>query len=158
MLGHRANNLKNVSGACYTHALLLKATYQKHIKYYQNSVILRPDLVPGTVKVDSESHTVYVDDELDDVEGVDELRAELPEHQPRFVIYSCRMEHSDGRVSFPMVFIFSTPKGQWLPFQLTGAERDKPGCTCRAGVSVLTRNAGCHFGYGKVRAALQNLP
>ena len=72
------------------------------------------------VKVDSESHTVYVDEELEDVEGVDELRAELPEHQPRFVIYSCRMEHSDGRVSYPMVFIFSTPKGESLGGQGTG--------------------------------------
>lgn len=62
------------------------------------------------LKVDNETHTVYVDEELDDLESVDELRAELPEHQPRFVIYSCKMEHSDGRVSFPMVFIFSTPQ------------------------------------------------
>ncbi|XP_037087448.1 glia maturation factor beta-like [Pollicipes pollicipes] len=62
------------------------------------------------LKVDPESHMVYVDEELNDVQDVDELRAELPEHQPRFIIYSCRMDHSDGRVSYPMVFIFSTPK------------------------------------------------
>ncbi|KAF0292078.1 Glia maturation factor beta [Amphibalanus amphitrite] len=62
------------------------------------------------LKVDSESHTVFVDEELDDLAGLEELRAELPEHQPRFVIYSCRLEHTDGRVSYPMIFIFSTPK------------------------------------------------
>ena len=65
----------------------------------------------SSVKVDSETHTVYVDEHLEDLDGVDELRAELSEHQPRFVIYSCKIEHSDGRISYPMVFIFSTPKG-----------------------------------------------
>ena len=84
----------------------------------------------STVKVDSETHTVYVDEHLEDLEGVDELRAELSEHQPRFVIYSCKIEHSDGRVSYPMVFIFSTPKGA------TGEDLSGRGRARRRGRSV----------------------
>ena len=48
-------------------------------------------------------------DVLEDV-SVDELREELPEHLPRYVIYSFKLEHSDGRVSFPLCFIFLTPR------------------------------------------------
>jgi len=62
------------------------------------------------LKVDPDTHSVFVDEQLEDIDDIDELRMALPEHQPRFVIYSCRIDHSDGRVSFPMVFIFSTPQ------------------------------------------------
>jgi hypothetical protein len=43
---------------------------------------------------------------------VDDLRERLPGHQPRFVVYCYRMEHSDGRVSYPMCFIYITPRGK----------------------------------------------
>lgn len=47
---------------------------------------------------------------LDDVTA-DELRDELPEHQPRFVVYSFALDHGDqGRVSYPMCLLFSTPR------------------------------------------------
>jgi hypothetical protein len=48
---------------------------------------------------------------------VDDLRESLPEHQPRYVVYSYRMEHADGRVSYPMCFIYITPRGRKLLFQ-----------------------------------------
>ena len=48
---------------------------------------------------------------------MDDLRESLPEHQPRFVVYSYRMEHADGRVSYPMCFIYITPRGRELLFQ-----------------------------------------
>ena len=48
---------------------------------------------------------------------MDDLRESLPEHQPRFVVYSYRMEHADGRVSYPMCFIYFTPRGRKLLFQ-----------------------------------------
>lgn len=38
------------------------------------------------------------------------LREELPERQPRFVIYAFKLSHGDGRTSFPMCLIFSTPR------------------------------------------------
>ena len=33
---------------------------------------------------------VLIDDEIEEIEAIDELQNELPELQPRFVIYSCR--------------------------------------------------------------------
>ncbi|XP_019406527.1 PREDICTED: glia maturation factor beta [Crocodylus porosus] len=41
----------------------------------------------------------------------DELKDELPERQPRFIVYSYKYEHEDGRVSYPLCFIFSSPVG-----------------------------------------------
>ncbi|XP_040135664.1 glia maturation factor gamma isoform X3 [Ictidomys tridecemlineatus] len=41
----------------------------------------------------------------------DELKSELPERQPRFVVYSYKYVHEDGRVSYPLCFIFSSPVG-----------------------------------------------
>ena len=37
-------------------------------------------------------------------------REELPGHQPRFVIYSFKLDHGDGRISYPMCLLFSTPR------------------------------------------------
>lgn len=50
------------------------------------------------------------DDRLDDC-TTESLVEELPTHQPRFVVYSFPFTHRDGRVSYPMVFIFSSPPG-----------------------------------------------
>uniref|UniRef100_A0ABK0LGM8 Glia maturation factor, gamma n=1 Tax=Rattus norvegicus TaxID=10116 RepID=A0ABK0LGM8_RAT len=41
----------------------------------------------------------------------EELKLELPERQPRFVVYSYKYVHDDGRVSYPLCFIFSSPVG-----------------------------------------------
>uniref|UniRef100_A0AC11D5U5 Glia maturation factor gamma n=1 Tax=Ovis aries TaxID=9940 RepID=A0AC11D5U5_SHEEP len=41
----------------------------------------------------------------------EELKMELPERQPRFVVYSYKYMHADGRVSYPLCFIFSSPVG-----------------------------------------------
>uniref|UniRef100_A0A2K6L1Z8 Glia maturation factor n=1 Tax=Rhinopithecus bieti TaxID=61621 RepID=A0A2K6L1Z8_RHIBE len=58
----------------------------------------------------------------------DELKDELPERQPRypflcssnfgffnlrktFIVYSYKYQHDDGRVSYPLCFIFSSPVG-----------------------------------------------
>jgi Cofilin/tropomyosin-type actin-binding protein len=62
------------------------------------------------VKVDRAKQCICVDEVLEGI-SVDELRESLPSHQPRYVIYSYKMEHSDGRISFPMCFIYITPRG-----------------------------------------------
>uniref|UniRef100_A0A8C5QID2 Glia maturation factor n=1 Tax=Leptobrachium leishanense TaxID=445787 RepID=A0A8C5QID2_9ANUR len=41
----------------------------------------------------------------------DDLQKELPERQPRFLIYSYRYIHGDGRISYPLCMIFSSPFG-----------------------------------------------
>lgn len=62
-----------------------------------------------SVKVDREKQLVILDETYDDI-SIDDLREELPGHQPRYVVYSYRMEHDDKRVSFPICFIFYTPR------------------------------------------------
>lgn len=61
------------------------------------------------LKVDRQAQAICVDDEID-VSGLDELQELLPSHEPRYVIYTCKLEHRDGRISFPMCFIYITPR------------------------------------------------
>ena len=61
------------------------------------------------MKIDRDSMTLVADETFDDVSAND-LRDELPERQPRFVVYSFPLSHDQGRVSFPMCLLFSTPR------------------------------------------------
>jgi len=61
------------------------------------------------MKVDRDSQTIICDEVLEDT-NTEELRDSLPEHQPRFVLYSYPITHKDGRSSFPLCFIFSSPR------------------------------------------------
>lgn len=61
------------------------------------------------MKVDREKQLVCLEEELQDID-VEDLREALPSHQPRFLVYSYRLDHDDGRTSYPMCFIFSTPR------------------------------------------------
>ncbi|KAG1690296.1 Glia maturation factor beta [Nymphon striatum] len=61
------------------------------------------------MKIHPEKLKVIVDEEFEDVD-IDELREMLPCHQPRFTLYTSKMTHADGRVSFPMAFFFTTPR------------------------------------------------
>ncbi|KAA0201309.1 hypothetical protein HAZT_HAZT007449 [Hyalella azteca] len=62
------------------------------------------------LKVDPTKQCVIIEDELSDIADVDELRESIPATQPRFVLLSWRINHSDGRVSYPMAFIYTTPR------------------------------------------------
>nr|CAD7446826.1 unnamed protein product [Timema bartmani]CAD7461095.1 unnamed protein product [Timema tahoe] len=55
---------------------------------------------------------------LDRDVSIDEVREFLPGHQPRYVVYSYRMAHQDGRVSFPMCFIYYTPRDSQIALQI----------------------------------------
>lgn len=54
---------------------------------------------------------------LQDVK-IEELQDIIPEHEPRYIVYSYKMEHSDGRVSYPMCFIFYTPRDIQMELQV----------------------------------------
>ena len=41
---------------------------------------------------------------------LDDLKDELPEHQPRFVLYTFPYTHADERISYPLCLIFSSPR------------------------------------------------
>jgi len=61
------------------------------------------------MKVDQVKQTIFLEEELMDID-VDELREALPSHQPRFLVYSFKLDHGDGRISYPMCFIYSSPQ------------------------------------------------
>ena len=69
------------------------------------------------VKVDREKQLVVLDDMIDDI-SVEELQDQLPGHQPRYVIYTYKMVHDDSRISYPMCFIFYTPRDSQIELQM----------------------------------------
>uniref|UniRef100_A0A8C7GPR2 ADF-H domain-containing protein n=3 Tax=Salmoninae TaxID=504568 RepID=A0A8C7GPR2_ONCKI len=62
------------------------------------------------MKIDMAKQLVILEEEYEDI-SLDDLRNELPERQPRFIVYSYKYVHTDGRVSYPLCFIFSSPVG-----------------------------------------------
>ncbi|XP_018620699.1 glia maturation factor gamma [Scleropages formosus] len=62
------------------------------------------------MKIDKEKQLVVLEEEYDDI-SLEDLRNELPERQPRFIVYSYKYVHADGRISYPLCFIFSSPVG-----------------------------------------------
>lgn len=62
------------------------------------------------MKIDKDKRLVIVEDEFEDI-SPDDLQDELPERQPRFIVYSYKYQHDDGRVSYPLCLIFSSPCG-----------------------------------------------
>ena len=76
--------------------------------------------------MEKEKRLIVEEDRIEEC-TTESLMEELPTHQPRFVVrtdrdslplstpllqvYSFPHTHKDGRVSYPMVFIFSSPPG-----------------------------------------------
>ncbi|CAD5112559.1 DgyrCDS1769 [Dimorphilus gyrociliatus] len=67
------------------------------------------------MKIDTEKMLIVNDDSFDEDEydniSIEELANEIPASQPRFVAYSYCYKHDDGRVSYPICFIFVSPFG-----------------------------------------------
>ncbi|XP_075879467.1 glia maturation factor beta [Nelusetta ayraudi] len=62
------------------------------------------------MKIDKVKQLIIIDEEHEDI-SPDDLGEQLPERQPRFIAYSYKYKHDDGRVSYPLCFIFSSPVG-----------------------------------------------
>jgi predicted DNA-binding protein len=62
------------------------------------------------MKIIAEEQKIVLDEEFDDV-SLEDVAAELPERQPRYCAYSYAYKHDDGRVSYPLCFIFVSPEG-----------------------------------------------
>lgn len=69
------------------------------------------------VKVDREKQQIIIDEKLEDI-TIDELQEGLQSHQPRYIVLSYRQEHKDGRISFPLCFIFFTPRDSHAELQM----------------------------------------
>ncbi|KAF9425837.1 hypothetical protein BGZ94_007168 [Podila epigama] len=61
-------------------------------------------------KINKDKLLIEIDSEEDSV-SLEDLSEELPENIPRFIILSYELKHDDGRVSFPLVFLFYCPTG-----------------------------------------------
>jgi len=42
---------------------------------------------------------------------MEDIRDELPDSQPRYIVYNYCYQHDDGRKSYPLCFIFVSPQG-----------------------------------------------
>ncbi|XP_044291486.1 glia maturation factor gamma [Varanus komodoensis] len=62
------------------------------------------------MKIDKDRQLVVLEEEFQDI-SPEELKSELPERQPRFIAYSYKYVHADGRISYPLCFIFCSPLG-----------------------------------------------
>lgn len=62
------------------------------------------------LKIDPASKELIVDGEIMEDISLDDIREELPDHQPRFLLYSFPHVHADSRISYPLCLIFSSPR------------------------------------------------
>ncbi|PAA51760.1 hypothetical protein BOX15_Mlig019725g2, partial [Macrostomum lignano] len=61
------------------------------------------------LKIDREKMEVCVETEVQDC-SIEDIVEELSEHQPRYLLLSYVHSYPDGRVTYPLMFIFSTPR------------------------------------------------
>lgn len=62
------------------------------------------------LKIDRKSLKIMIDEEHEDI-SVEDLQDELPSQQPRYVVLSYVKTHDDGRITYPLIFIFISPEG-----------------------------------------------
>lgn len=60
------------------------------------------------LKVNQKELTMEIDEEYEDI-SLEELAEELTPSSHRFIIYSFKRTHHDGRISYPLVFIHYAP-------------------------------------------------
>ncbi|TKR65478.1 hypothetical protein L596_025877 [Steinernema carpocapsae] len=63
------------------------------------------------LKIDRETHTLIIEEDMQDCGDLEEVKDELPHQQPRYLLISYQLKHSDGRVSYPMCLVFYSPTG-----------------------------------------------
>ncbi|XP_018326880.1 glia maturation factor gamma-like [Agrilus planipennis] len=69
------------------------------------------------LKIDRKKQEILVD-EIFEGTSIEELRETLQEHQPRYIILSYKQVHDDGRISYPLVFIYYTPRDSHRELQM----------------------------------------
>ncbi|KAF9127609.1 hypothetical protein BG015_004509 [Linnemannia schmuckeri] len=61
-------------------------------------------------KIDKDK-LLIVEDEDEDNLSIEDLAELLPDNTPRYVVLSFELKHDDGRQSYPLVFLYYSPKG-----------------------------------------------
>mmetsp|Transcript_15955 Transcript_15955/g.49840 ORF Transcript_15955/g.49840 Transcript_15955/m.49840 type:complete len:137 (-) Transcript_15955:363-773(-) len=62
------------------------------------------------LKINKKDLVVEIDDEIAQDAQLADIAEELPESVPRYILFSYRWERSDGRLQFPILFIYYCPK------------------------------------------------
>jgi len=62
------------------------------------------------LKIISAESKIVIEEEYEDC-TIEELAEELPECQPRYLVYSHVYNHADGRVTYPLCFVYYCPRG-----------------------------------------------
>ncbi|CAD5217453.1 unnamed protein product [Bursaphelenchus okinawaensis] len=62
------------------------------------------------LKADKDTMKLQIEEELEDV-IIEEITEQIPAHQPRFVLISFENKKDDGRITYPLCFIFYSPPG-----------------------------------------------
>ncbi|SPO22419.1 related to Glia maturation factor, beta [Ustilago trichophora] len=75
---------------------------------------LTPSKAPITAqvfKIDKKTLTLQLEEELNSgLTCVEDLVEELPENSPRFLIVNYKLQHRDGRVSYPLFLLYWAPQ------------------------------------------------
>ncbi|SNX82654.1 related to Glia maturation factor, beta [Melanopsichium pennsylvanicum] len=75
---------------------------------------LTPSKAPITAqvfKIDRKSLTLQLDQELiTGLMSIEDVVEELPENSPRFLIVNYKLQHRDGRVSYPLFLLYWAPQ------------------------------------------------
>ncbi|KAG0352141.1 glia maturation factor gamma-like protein [Gamsiella multidivaricata] len=61
-------------------------------------------------KIDKNKLLIEEDEEQDSL-TIEDLADLLPESTPRYVVLSFELKHDDGRLSYPLVFLYYSPAG-----------------------------------------------
>ncbi|KAG0374989.1 MAG: glia maturation factor gamma [Linnemannia gamsii] len=61
-------------------------------------------------KIDKNKLLIVEDQDEEDL-SIDDLAELLPENTPRYVVLSFELKHDDGRLSYPLVFLYYSPNG-----------------------------------------------
>ncbi|KAG0290080.1 hypothetical protein BGZ98_003593 [Dissophora globulifera] len=61
-------------------------------------------------KIDRTKLLIEEDEESDSL-TIEDLAELLPENTPRYVVLSYELKHNDGRLSYPLVFLYYSPNG-----------------------------------------------
>ncbi|KAF9079413.1 hypothetical protein BGX29_003719 [Mortierella sp. GBA35] len=61
-------------------------------------------------KIDKNKLLIELDEDAEGL-SLEDLAELLPENTPRYVVLSYELKHNDGRLSYPLVFLYYSPKG-----------------------------------------------
>ncbi|XP_033733975.1 glia maturation factor beta-like [Pecten maximus] len=62
------------------------------------------------MKINKDNDEVELEEELEDC-TIEEIQEEICAQQPRYIVISYKYSHGDGRISYPIFFVYYSPGG-----------------------------------------------